>query len=272
MLANASVERVIETQPFLHTVGINNLTAGKSRRHAVESRGFVLAWTMGSYCSLPPTSRCGRPKPASMAAGSQLVVPLRCEKYGVGVTVTYRLGHKRLLLRKQLAIEPGNRLINWVDIELLRLDEKGLRRFDRQAMPFPMVPWDINVGRPLFAGGEFFLGVEHPASVNSFDGQRWISLRQHPGRRGEVSTSPAVIGVCPDRPRQRLLDSFEQYVDQNRGRPVKRSVQWVAYFRSEMDDEACRAKIAVAEKVFRRRSVPLDVVLMDSGWTDPKAS
>jgi hypothetical protein len=277
VLGNAKVERVVETRPFLHTTGINNLTADNARRHAIESQGFVLALDGEKLRLTAADFQVQPPQAGEYPGGVQLVVPLRCQQHGVGVTVTYRLGHGDFYLRKQLEIEPGEHLVNWVDVERLRLDEKGLRRFDRQPMPFPMVPWDINVGRPLLAGREFFLGVEHPASINSFDDQRWISLRQYPGRKGKVTTAPAVIGVCPDRPRERLLDYLEQYVDQNRGRPVKRSIQWVAYFcvdnwyAKDLDDNACRAKIAVAEKVFRQRGVPLDVVLMDSGWTDPKS-
>lgn len=271
VLGNARVERVIETRPFLHTTEIGNLTGDAPRRHAVESRGFRLALDGEKLVLTAADFTVQPPRASNYPSGAQLAIPLRCEKHNVGVTVTYRLGHRAFYLRKQLEIEPGDHLVNWVDIESLRLDEKSLRRFDREPMPYPMVPWDINVGRPLFVGTQFFLGVEHPAGINSFDNQRWISLRQYPGRQGKVTTSPTVIGVCPDRPRERLLDYFEQYVDQNRGRPVKRTIQWVAYFHCDMDDDACRAKIAVAEKVFRQRGVPLDVVLMDSGWTDPKS-
>jgi hypothetical protein len=271
VLANSSVERAIETQPFLQTVSIANLTASPPRRHALESREFALALDDGKLLLTAADFRVGAAQPASDTRGAQLVVVLRSEKHGVTVTVTYRLGRDAFYLRKLLEINAGERPVHWVDVESFRWDVPNLRRFDVAPMPFPMVPWNIPVGRPIFAGAEAFLGVEHPASVNTFDEQRWISLRQYPGRTGKLTTAPAVIGVCPDRPRERLSDWFERYVDENRARAVTRSLQWIAYFHAGMDDAACRDKIAVAEKVFRRRGVPLDVVLMDSGWTDPQS-
>jgi hypothetical protein len=271
ILANSCVERVIETRPFLRTVSLVNRTASLPRRHTIESREFALALDDGKVLLTAADFRVEAVQPAGDPRGARLVAALRSEKHGVTVKVTYRLGRDAFYLRKLLEVNAGERLVNWIDVESFRWDVADLRRFDLDPMPFPMVPWDIKVGRPIFAGTEAFLGVEHPGAVNTFDPQQWISLRQYPGRKGEVTTAPAVIGVCPDRPRERLLDWFERYIDENRARPVKRSLQWIAYFHAGMDDEACRDKIAVAEKVFRRRGVPLDVVLMDSGWTDPKS-
>ena len=271
ILANASVQRVIETQPFLHTVSVTNLTAGRARRHAIQSRGFVLALDDGKLRLTAVDFQAEAAQSASDADGVRLTVRLRCPKQGMAVTVVYRLGHDAFYLRKHLEIDAAEHLVRWVDVESFRWDIEKLHRFDLDPIPFPMTPWNIPVGRPIFAGSEVFLGVEHPASLNTFDHERWISLRQHPGRKGKLATAAAVIGVCPDRPRERLRDWFEQYIDRNRARPVKRSLQWIAYFDAGMDDEACRRKIAVAESVFRRRGVPLDIVLMDSGWTDPRS-
>jgi len=273
ILANACVERVVETKPFLHTVSITNKLIDAAPPQPVESRGFVLSLDDDSLQLGAADFQPGAPEAAEYGGGRELVVPLSCPKHGVRVTVTYRLAHEAFYLRKQLEIDAGEHLLNRVDVESFRLDREKLplRRFDREPMPFPGKPWDIPVGRPLLAGRELFLGVEHPASINSFDEAGWISLRQHPGRRRKTTTAPAVIGVCPDRPRERVLDYFERYIGENRARPVERSLQWIAYFRSAMDDDFCREKIAVAEEVFRRRGVPLDLVLMDSGWTDPQS-
>jgi hypothetical protein len=271
ILANASVERVIETRPFLQTSSIANLTASPPRRHALESREFTLALDDGRLLLTAADFQVGETRSARDDRGAQIVVTLRSARHDVTVKVVYRLDHQAFYLRKLLEVNAGERTVHGVDVESFRWDVPNLQRFDLDPMPFPMVPWDIKQGRPIFAGTEAFFGVEHPGSLNTFDQDRLVSLRQYPGRKGPLTTSPAVIGVCPDRPRERLLDWFERYVDENRARPVKRSLQWIAYFHSGMDDQACRDKIAVAEKVFRRRDVPLDVVLMDSGWTDPKS-
>ena len=271
VLTNACVERVIETMPFLHTVSITNKLANNCRTQSVESRGFVLSLDNHSLQLTAADFLAGTPEAGEYKGGAQLVVPLSCQKHCVSMIVTYRLDDEAFYLRKQLEIDSGAHLLNWVNVESLRLTGQKLQRFGQEPMPFRGQPWDIPVGRPLLAGREFFLGVEHPASINSFDKSGWISLRQHPGRKGTTTTEPAVLGVCPDRPRERVLDYFERYIDENRARAVKRSLQWIAYFAAGMEDDACREKIAVAEKVFRKRGVPLDMVLMDSGWTEPRS-
>jgi len=271
VLGNGSVERAIETEPFLRTISITNRMAQPPRRHAVESRGFALALDGGKLRLTAADFAVGTPKAEGGGEAATLRVPLSCAKHGVDVVAVYRLGGDAFYLRKRLAIDPGEHLLNWVDVEALKLGGLELQRFDKKPMPFRMVPWDIAVGRPLFAGKELFLGVEHPASQNTFDKAGWVSLRQHPGRRGKVVTEPAVIGACPDRPRERLLDTFGRYVAENRARPVKRQVHWIAYFHAGMEDAFCREKIAVAERVFRQRGAPIDVVLMDSGWTEPQS-
>lgn len=271
VLGNASLERIIETRSYVHTITIVNKLSGSGRRYAVESHGFILSLDNDKLRLTAADFRCGEPRGRVHNGNAELVLPLTCDEHGICVTVVYSLGKRAFYTRKRLEIDPGEHLLNWVDVDSFRLDDGKLQRFDQKPMPFPIAPWDICVGRPLFAGRELFFGVEHPASINSFDEQGWVSLRQHPGRKDRVVTSPAVIGVCPDKPRQRLLDYFKRYIDQNRARPVKRSIQWVAYFDASMEDDFCREKIAVAEKIFRKRDVPLDLVLMDSGWTEPQS-
>lgn len=269
VIDNGRVARVIETAPTLRTVFLVNRLVEPARRHAVESREFMLA--LGQTSLTATDFRVEGVEPVQTGSKAELVVRLVCREHGLRVTVRYELAAGQPCLRKRLDIDPGKQRIDWVDVESFRLADLELKRFDRDPMPFPGVPWDIVVGRPLFAGREMFLGVEHPASVNSFDENRWISLRQHPGRQAKLTTAPAVIGFCADRPHEHLLDAMEQYVRANRARPVKRSIQWVAYFPAGLDDEACRQKIAVAQRVFRSREVPLDMVLMDSGWTEPQS-
>jgi len=271
-LSNGCVERLIEAGPCLRTVSFCNSLADPPRVHPVESREFVLALDNESLRLTAVDFQVEAPVKTALPNGRiELKVPLRCPKHAVCVAVVYTLGPGEFYLRKRLEIDPGEHLLNWVDVESLRLAGLELKRFDQEPMPFKMTPWDITVGRPLFAGREMFLGVEHPASLNAPDEHGWISLRQHPGCRGRFTTAPAAIGVCPDRPRERLSDYFERYVRENRARPIKRSIQWVAYFPAGMDDDACRRKVAVAERVFRSRGAPLDLVLMDSGWTDPQS-
>ncbi len=271
-LGNGCIERLIEVVPRLRTVSLSNRLVDPPRVHPVESREFVLALDNESLQLTAADFEVAAPVQTTLPNGRiELKVPLRCPQHAVGVAVVYSLGPGEFYLRKRLEIDPGEHLLNWVDVESLRLAGLELKRFDQEPMPFKMTPWDITVGRPLFVGREMFLGVEHPASLNALGRARLDLPPAAPGRKGRFTTAPAAIGVCPDRPRERLSDYFERYVRENRARPVKRSIQWVAYFPAGLDDDACRSKIAVAERVFRSRGVPLDLVLMDSGWTDPQS-
>ena len=195
----------------------------------------------------------------------------------------YCLGSDDFYLRKHLEIDPGEYRLDWVDVERMQLKGLPLQRFDQKAAPYLRATsayggmLQIRAGRPIFAGRTMFLGVEHPVSVNSFDANGWIDLRQHPGRKGKFATEAAVIGVCPDRPRQRLLDCFEQYIDENRDRKVKRFLPWVVYFEgshsydAKVTDELCREKFELAEEVFRKRGVDIDAVIFSGVWTDPQS-
>lgn len=282
-IGNASVQRVIETKPFLHTVLLTNRTVDQPLRYAVESRGFRLSCNNDQFQVTGTDFISGTPKVEKNESGVHLIVPLTCEKYGIKVNVIYFLAHDAFYLRKHLEIDPGKHLLNWVDVEQFRLAGVEWERFDQKPAPYLRAKsayggmLSIRAGRPLFADGKLFLGVEHPASINSFDKEGWISLRQHPGRKGKFSSSPAVIGVSPDRPRQRLLDSFWQYIDENRDRKVKSHLAWTVYFEgsgaydAKVTDKLCQEKIELAKNVFRKRGVNLDAVIMSGVWSNPQS-
>jgi len=277
-LGNGFIERIVRLRPCLHTVSVKNLQTG--REFPVESEEFLIALDGGD---LRLTSRdfkpAGKPSCTDLSGGGKEV---RCRLadagHGVQVEVAYWIsGESDFWTRKRLRVDAGDRLVNWIEVERFKFaaDGKGdspkLKRFDREKMPFPSRPWDITAGRPLYAGREVFLGLEYPAGHNDFDEDGVISLRHYPGRRGPILSRPAVIGVAPDRPCERLNDKFLEYIDRIRARPVKRSVQWVAYFHVGVSDELALEKMRVAKQTFTDRGVHLDCVLMDSGWTDGKS-
>ena len=106
-LGNQSVERVVQTKPFLHTVEVTNKLAEPARRHEVDSRGFVLSLDNGQLQLTAADFEPGKPEPKTSDDAAELVVPLKCQKHGVNVRVTYRLGRTAFYLHKQLEIDPG---------------------------------------------------------------------------------------------------------------------------------------------------------------------
>ncbi|MBM3890004.1 MAG: hypothetical protein FJ388_12885, partial [Verrucomicrobia bacterium] len=271
-IGNRFIERTVSTRDGLQTLRlVNRLT---KRGFNVTGEEFLVSLddgvriVTGRDCLL-----AGPPEVADMPRGGKKVTcPLRTADGRLRLAVVYEIGlPDDFYLRKQIVVADAGQRVDVVEVERINLGTSRIARFDQGVMPFPMKPWDIAVGRPLFIDDEVFAGLEYPAGRNECDGQGNIRLRHHPGRRGEVVSRPAVLGVAPNRPGERLNDWFQKYISRIRARPVKRSTQWVAYFQSSMPDEECVEKIAVAERVFARRGVKLDCVLMDSGWTDPQS-
>jgi len=79
ILANASIARVIETAPFLHTVSVMNRLTEPPSSHTVESRGFVLSLDDNSLQLSAADFHLDTPQAGAYEGGAQLVVPLGCE-------------------------------------------------------------------------------------------------------------------------------------------------------------------------------------------------
>ncbi len=276
-LHNRFLERKVQTQPRLHTVSIVNKETGREWR--TESEEFLIVLDDGKrQLAARDFKMNGNPVCKDLSDGGKQV---RCDmtnaEHGVRLSVVYEINSPASFwTRKWIALDAGERLVNSVCVERLRFASEGgpapeLKRFDLDKMPFPSPPWDTAVGRPVYAGKEIFLGLEHPAGRNEFDENGAISLRHHPGRRGSMLSRPAVIGVAPDRPCERVNDRFLEYIDRIRARPVKRHAQWIAYFNVGVTDETAVEKMQFARKTFADRGARLDCVLMDSGWTDGKS-
>ena len=275
VLGNRCLERVIETRPWLRTASFTNKLTG--HRFDLDGDEWRIALdsetqTLGSK----DFQLSGSPKiEQHPGRRARVEFTLTCAKYGVALGVTYELGQDEFYVRKQLELRPGRRLVNWVEVERLRFSLGGkpaqAQRSDQARLPFATSPWNIRLGVPVYIAGELFAGLEYPAGHNDVTNDGTICLRHYPGKKGRLVTRRAVLGVSPNTPANRVNDWFLRYVDRCRARPVKRSVQWVAYFAAGMSDELVHEKFRVAKAVFADRGVHLDCVLMDSGWTDAQS-
>ena len=109
-LKNDRVERVIETQPFLHTILLVNKTSSPSCSREVNSKEFLLALD-GEVLRLSAKDFVvGEPQTDTEINESRLIIPLHCEKHGVEVVVTYRLGHNDFYLHKDIKVDAGEHL------------------------------------------------------------------------------------------------------------------------------------------------------------------
>ena len=275
ILGNQYLERRIALQPWVCTSAFTNKLT--ERTFEVSGDGFRIALAAETVTLTSRDFQLNdRPALVDGPAGARAVVcTLTCPAHEISLDVRYELRLDDFATRKRLTIRAGAMLVNWVEVERFRISDGAsalhLQRFDQDPMPFRSQPWDVPTGRPVYIADELFAGLEYPAGHNGFDESGTIALRHYPGRAGLIETRPAVLGVAPNTPLNRVNDWFLRYIDRNRARPVQRSVQWVAYFAAGQSDELSREKVDIAKQVFADRNVHLDCILMDSGWTDPQS-
>jgi len=277
-ISNGFVQRTMRLLPYMATVSIKNIETGKE--FPVDSDEFLIVLD-NEAIQLSSEDFAAEDDPLFTdlpAGGKQVRCQMANAEYGVKVEVFYEIKNESdFWIRKWLSIDPGGHLVNWVEVERFRFlpgsdgKQPVVKRFDEKLMPWFIRPWDIARGRPIYVGSQIFLGLEHPAGLNTIGGDGTVTLRQYPGAYGPLISRTAVVGVAPDRPCERVNDRFQEYIDLIRLRPVKRRVHWIAYFDVGVTDEETLEKMQFAKQTFADRGVHLDCVLMDSGWTDPKS-
>ena len=151
----------------------------------------------------------GTATPRSASRGRQLVVKLANRKHGLSVELRYRILPDDFYMRKQVVVDGKENLINWVEVERLRMQDGTRFRYG-------------GFGQPLFVSHQLFMGLEYPAGHNLLRGDKTISLRHYPGRKGRIMSRNAVIGVCPDTVNNRIKDWFLEYIDRHRARPIRK--------------------------------------------------
>ncbi len=139
-----------------------------------------------------PKLRVTKSPTATEGAGGQAVFELASDNPKASVTLTYRWDAKQPVLHKVVKItnagdQEWNRLLN------VRLGDYAL---DGNAP----APAGAERGFPVYAAGEYFLTLAHPAGAAEAKGGR-VVLQQNPGARvkpgGTFTCMEAVYGVAP---------------------------------------------------------------------------
>jgi len=263
-IGNNALARVIRIRPVPLTESITNKLTG--RTFAVESEGFLIGLEGGVTLTAKDFVPTAEPKTEDMGGGSLVTFPLRNEPNDISVEVTCEIKPGRFWTRKWLTIHSAGKIVNFVEVERFKTKNAEVVRIGADTPGG--TTWTITLGAPLFIGGEMFAGLEYPAGHNLHDAGL-IHLRHYPGMRGDIRTRPAVLGVAPDKPNDRVRDRFERYIESIRLHRPKRFVLMDAYFNG--DEKEVRFKVEEAKKTFADQGVRLDCILMDGGWTDPRS-
>ncbi len=270
-LENKFMSREISTSGTLHTVSITNKLTGK--KFALKSDEFAIL--LGG-ASKPLTAKDFKIDSfKKIDTGCEYV--LTNKKSGVTVTVKYTLAPDEFWTRKQITVDAGGKRVDVLDVERFSIAGAKIERFDTKHESRP--PWDWPGGRPLFVSRQLFAGLEYPAGHNEADGTK-IMLRHYPGRKGQVTSKTAVIGVASDKVNSRVEDAFAEYISRIRIHPPRRFVLWNAYFNKydglggaayAFSDAYVKKKIIAGRKTFNDVGVKLESTLIDGGWTDPQS-
>src|SRR5689334_15613140 len=128
-------------------------------------------------------------------------------------------------------------------------------------------------GSPITIG-QWYVGLEHPLSLSTVDGDRvrCVLPRELPLRPESPFTVSSVIGTS--RPGQMRRD-FLTYLERERAHPYRTFLHYnswydIGYFSQYSEAEAVGAIQAFGEQLVRQRGVVLDSFLFDDGWDDPR--
>jgi hypothetical protein len=131
-------------------------------------------------------------------------------------------------------------------------------------------------GQPVFAGGELFAAVEHPAGMNQV-AQGRVRLSHFPGKAlapgASLDSSDSVVAVTPEG---EPLASFVAWIRARSVRLAKRTRSVYSPFGINnqwgpcptLDDRETLDVLSVLEG-WRARGVHFDYFALDGGWVDP---
>src|SRR5689334_11405296 len=127
-------------------------------------------------------------------------------------------------------------------------------------------------GSPITIG-QWYVGLEHPLSLSTVDGDRvrCVLPRELPLRPESPFTVSSVIGTS--RPGQMRRD-FLTYLERERAHPYRTFLHYnswydIGYFSQYSEQEALGVIQAFGDQLVRQRGVVLDSFLFDDGWDDP---
>ena len=128
-------------------------------------------------------------------------------------------------------------------------------------------------GSPITIG-QWFVGLEHPLSQSTVEGERarCVLSRELPLRAESPIRISSIIGAA--RAGQMRRD-FLTYVERERAHPYRTFLHYnswydIGYFSQYSEPEALEVIHAFGEELVRKRGVTLDSYLFDDGWDDPK--
>lgn len=189
------------------------------------------------------------------------------------VTLVYELKKGNRFLNKYLVVKSEKPVtLERIDLELIAVDDIYQPYEMKQITAWGPAQWRPGLGQPLYTReSATFWGTEFPASYNYVEDKTGycgylLGKQVLPGE--EYTTYKSVFGVGDDA--RFIQDSFFEYIDQIRIRPLRLQVQynsWFDFWNSVTQDKFEGSVKKVSQELNEKRGVaPLSAYVIDDGW------
>ncbi|TKG94532.1 hypothetical protein EYV94_11320 [Puteibacter caeruleilacunae] len=205
-----------------------------------------------------------------------LIFTLKGVKQPLALTVHYILNKDEFYVRKYIDIKSEGRVVlERVDVESIAFDDAKQLYQHKQITAQGPSRWRPGLGQPLYTTKTAtFWGIEFPASTNIVENQvmkcGYLWGNEIPAEG--YTSYKAVMGVADDA--NYIDDSFYQYIENIRIRPLRMQVQYNSWFDfgPRVTKESFRASVRkINDELVAKRGVkPLQAYVIDDGWQDSR--
>ena len=208
---------------------------------------------------------------------SELIILVGNSDYKLNIEVHYQLQKENFYSNKFLVIHSEKEItLERIDIEHISLDDIYQPYQIKQITAWGPAKWRPGLGQPLYTStSATFWGTEFPASYNFVKnktancGYLWGKQL----KKGQPYTScKSVFGVGDDP--EFIQDTFFEYIDQIRVRPLKLQVQynsWFDFWNGVTKESFAGSVEKVSQELNTERGVkPLSAFVIDDGWQNAK--
>ena len=248
VVESGPLRRFIQLQPRFRTSRIENTLTGDVLRFAADTPEFIIETTDGRRFDADEFEvRSNEPQRILLASRGN---------DSLRVIVEHPTGQKNGTLARRLITEGFG----------------DVRRLVVEAMKLSVRTRLGGLGQPLFLGDRWFIGLEHPAGVNTVDIESGcVLLQQHPSKSESMK---AVVGGV-DSSDDHLEDAFERYIDsirRARPKPLLQYNTWYDLRGADLNpDNAKRSAKTIHDKLLVPFDLKLHSFVLDDGWQEPKS-
>lgn len=208
----------------------------------------------------------------------ELVFLLTNKTHKLAVEVHYELSEDNPFQNKFLKIKSEKPVtLERIDVETISLNDIYQPYQMKQITAWGPAKWRPGLGQPLYTKqSATFWGTEFPASYNfvedktAYCGYLW-GKKVHSEEMYTTYKSVFGVGDNPDF----IQDSFFEYIDKIRIRPLRLQVQYNSWFDFwsgvDKDKFAVSVKKVSQELNSERNVTPLSAFVIDDGWQNSKA-